>query len=138
MEGVKEKIDQAVAAFSESGEIIHLQPFSENPDQSGSETSGPVKPVEEGLFISRKRSKGDFVLVRVLNSTCFSVIHFVAIEGQVQQMEVRYINNAYELELIQRTKKLCSDGLYVELEPVAVEEFGMFVGIVRRSLKFII
>ena len=90
---------------------------------------------KEILFISRKRSKGAFVLVWVLNSFSFSIIHYVEIEGQVQQMEVRYIRNAYELELLRRTRKLCSEGLYVDLEAVSLEEYRRFERIVKRHLK---
>lgn len=96
---------------------------------------GPVAGFQEGLYISQKRSKGNFVLVRGLDSCFYSVIHFVAIEGQVQQMEVRYINNPYEVEQIKRTKKLCSEGLYVDLQAVSVEEYERFVRIAKRYLK---
>ena len=90
---------------------------------------------DRSLFISRKRSKGDFVLVRVLDQFSYSIFHYVEIEGKVQQMEVRYIRNAYELELIKRTRKLCSEGWYVDLEPVLLEEYRRFERIVKRHLQ---
>ena len=97
-----------------------------------------VSVAQEGLFISKKKCKSDFVLVRELSSSCFSVIHLVEIEGKVQQMELRYINNAYELELLKRTRKLCTEGLYVELEAITGEDYKKYERVARVHLKSII
>jgi hypothetical protein len=51
---------------------------------------------EEMLFMSRKRSKGDFVLLRILWPDCFSIIRFLAIEGQLLQPELWYLQNRYD------------------------------------------
>lgn len=90
---------------------------------------------EGQLFISRKRSYGDFVLVRALSAGSYSIIHYVEIEGQVQQLEVRYIHNAFELELLRRTQKLGSEGLYVDLEAASAVEYRRFEWVARRKLE---
>jgi GTP cyclohydrolase I len=43
------------------------------------------------LYISKKHSKTDFVLVKVISSSTYCIMHYVAIEGKVLQMELRYI-----------------------------------------------
>ena len=91
--------------------------------------------VERCLFISRKKSKDDFVLVRMLSSSSYSILHYVAIEGRVMQMELRYIYNAYEATLLKRTRKLCSEGLFVELEAVSEKEYRQFERVAMRHLK---
>lgn len=89
------------------------------------------------FYVSEKSSVRDFVLVRVLSTSSYSVIHYVSIEGQVQQMEVRYFRNAYELELLRRTLKLCSEGLYFKLKVVPLEEYKRFERIASRHLAVI-
>lgn len=101
----------------------------------GSLPAPPEKGIGvDGLFISRKRSKNDFVLVRLLDAASYSVIHYVAIEGQVLQVEVLYIRNAYEREQLQKRRKLCAGGLFSELEPVSAREYRRYERIARRHL----
>lgn len=88
----------------------------------------------DGLFISRKRSRHDFVLVRLLDVASFSVIHYIAVEGQVLQMEVLYLHNAYEREQLQKRRKLCAAGLFVDLEPVSAREYRRYERIASRHL----
>ena len=97
----------------------------------------PIVPVGECLFASRKRSKRDFVLVMVLGPCSYSIIHYVAIEGSVQQLEVRYISNACEAALLLRSKKLSSGSLFVELESISEEEYRRLERIARRQLQVI-
>lgn len=90
---------------------------------------------EEGnFFISQKRSKQDFVLVRELSSCTYSIIHYVEVGGKVLQMEIRFIPNTYESAIIRRRRKLCSEGLHVDLEPVSPEEYRRFERVVRQHL----
>ena len=103
-------------------------------------TSPPagIQATGEVLFASKKRSKLGFTLVRVLNGDAYSILHYVAIEGKVQQLEVRYVCNAYEGELLVRSKKLCSGGLFVGLEPVSEKDYRRLELVVRRQLQAIL
>lgn len=86
-------------------------------------------------FISRKNSKDDFVLVRILGCSTYSIIHYVAIEEMLMQMELRYVRNAYEVELLKSTHKLSSEGLFVDLEAISDEEFQQFERIALRHVQ---
>lgn len=98
----------------------------------------PIAPVGECLFASRKRSKRDFVLVKVLGSCSYSTIHYVAIEGSVQQLEVSYSSNACETAMLLRSKKLSAGSLFVELESISEEEYRRLERIARRHLLAVI
>ena len=103
--------------------------------------SSPLEGIQttgEGLFASRKRSKQGFTLVRVLSAGAYSILHYVAIEGKVQQLEVRYVCNACEGALLVGSKKLSSGGLFVELEPISEEEYWRLERVVRRQLVSIV
>jgi hypothetical protein len=64
-------------------------------------------------------------------------MHYVAIEGKVLQMELRYIHNFCEVELLKQSKKLCSEGLFVELEFVSDHEFRHYESTFIKQLKTI-
>ena len=131
MERVKD--NKLVTAFPERAGSVPLDPcFSGDLEF---EHAKRTSKAEGSFFISRKRSKEDFVLMRVLDLSSYSILHYVEIEGKVQQIEFRFIRNAYELELMKRTRKLCSEGLYVELEPVSLEEYRRFERVGRRGLR---
>lgn len=99
----------------------------------------PGKGIEiDGLFISRKRNRHDFVLVRLLDAAAYSVIHYIAVEGQVLQMEVLYLHNAYEREQLQKRRKLCAAGLFVDLEPVSAREYRRYERVARRYLATVL
>jgi hypothetical protein len=53
----------------------------------------------------------------------------------VLQMELRYIHNACEVELLKRSEKLCSEGLFVELEIISDGEFRRYERIAIKQLK---
>ena len=78
------------------------------------------------------------MLVRLLDAASFSVIHYVAVEGQVMQMEVLYINNAQEREQLHKTRKLCAGGLFAALEPVSAREYRRYERMARRHLRGIL
>ena len=105
-----------------------------NTDRRDSYPALSAMEVEKCLFISRKRSKDDFVLVRILSSISYSIIHYVAIEGRVRQMELRYIDNAYDVALLKRSRKLCSEGLFVDIETVSGQEYRQFERVAMRHL----
>lgn len=88
----------------------------------------------KAFYISRKRSEGDFVLVRILGAAHLGVIRFLAIEGQILQLELRVLKNKWELEILQRDCKLRWEGLFVELEAVSYQEYISFERIALRQL----
>lgn len=91
----------------------------------------------EAFFISRKKSKNDFVLVRVLDASCYSIIHYVSIEGKVQEMEIRFIRNRFEIEIMKRERKLSSGSLIVALEAIGYSAYRMYEKIAKRHLKVV-
>lgn len=76
--------------------------------------------------------------MRVLKADAYSILHYIAIEGRVQQLEVRYVCNACEGALLLRSKKLSSGGLFVELEPVSEVEYQGLERIALRELQSIL
>lgn len=93
-----------------------------------------AKCADETLFISSKRTKESFVLVRTLGPACFTVIRFLAIEGQLLQLSLRYFYNKWERNSIQRERKLRLEGLFVELEPVS---FSIFRPYEQLALQYL-
>lgn len=90
---------------------------------------------DEMLFISRKRSKNDFVLVRVSDSSGFWLLRYLSIEGQLSECPIRYVHNSYELQMMKRERKLRSEGLYVELEAASISEYNRLERMVRRQVR---
>lgn len=90
---------------------------------------------DDMLFMSIKRNKKDFVLVRILDTSCFSIIRCLSIEDQLCQLEVRFMQNRYELEELRRKRKLRSEGLYAELEAVSSSEYVRYERLARRHLQ---
>lgn len=100
------------------------------------EVSGKLKAGSpaKAFYISRKRSEGDFVLVRILGSVHFCIIRLLAIEGQILELELRVLQNKWELEILERDCKLRLEGLFVELEAVSFQEYISFERIALRRL----
>lgn len=75
------------------------------------------------------------MLVRIFDPACFSIIRCLSIERQLNQLEVRYVRNKYELEEMKRTQKLRSEGFYVELEKVGRPEYMRYERLARRHMQ---
>lgn len=88
----------------------------------------------KAFYISRKRSKEDFVLVRLLGTAHFSIIRLLVIEGQILQLELRILQNKWEFEILKKECKLRWEGFFVELEAVSFQEYIFFERIALRQL----
>lgn len=86
----------------------------------------------KAFYISRKRSEGDFVLVRILGSAHFCIIRLLVIDGQILELELRVLQNKWGLEILKRDCKLRLEGLFVELEEVPFQVYRSFERIVQR------
>jgi hypothetical protein len=93
-----------------------------------------AKVSDKTLFISRKRSTEDFVLVRILGATHFYVIRCLAVEGQILQLDLRLLQNKWELDVLKKDRKLRLEGLFVELEEASSLEYSSYERIALRQL----
>lgn len=75
------------------------------------------------------------MLVRLLGATHFSIIRLLAIEGQILQLELRVLQNKWELEILKRDCKLRLEGLFVELELVPYQVYRLYERLALRCFK---
>lgn len=81
------------------------------------------------LYISMRHSLGDFMLVRLLNTCSYNIIHYVAIEGKVLQMELRYIHNVCEITQLQKSKSYAQKACSWSLSLLLIRNSGGMKGL---------
>lgn len=89
----------------------------------------------EEFFLSKKRSRTDFILVKITGATSVCLTRLLSIEGQLLQLEYKYTRNRFEAEQIRREKQLRRDSLFTALEPVSYLRYQPYEKLARRYFR---
>ncbi|WP_017729722.1 hypothetical protein [Nafulsella turpanensis] len=103
--------------------------------KTGQEAPTDAPGGREEYFLSKKRSRTAFVLVRISSSSNILFTRLLSIEGCLLQLEYAYSSNRYEAAQIRQEKRISRDSLFAALEPVTYQRFQPYERLARRYFR---